>query len=537
MAAVDVHRLLRRLPSIDDVMRSPGVQGLLALYPRSAIVTAARSEIEGRRQALLALNADTVGQSRASATPRLFDVRSRAAGATSPGLSAVGARDREGIHGPAIHAPPGNAPQSDAEDVGLVDTGAALMADLGAQLAERLRAASVPTLRRALNATGVVLHTNLGRAPLSARALDRIRAVASGYCTLEYDPVKRHRSSRQVHAETLLRRLTGAEAAVVVNNNAAAVLLVLATLAPGRPVIVSRGELIEVGGGFRIPDVMRASGAVLVEVGTTNKTRVSDYANAVVPETALLLKVHRSNFVISGFTAETPLSALCEVGRSHNIPVMVDLGSGALADMVPFGLPPEPTVAEAVRAGADIVTFSGDKLLGGPQAGIIVGRSEFISRLAIHPLMRALRPDKLSLAALEATLESYRDGSAAHQLPVLRMLAASAEDLSLRKDHLCERLGRQPALTISSRRLRSAVGGGALPSCEPDTWVVEIQHASLGAEAFCARLAMATPPLVTRIVADRVVLDVRTLEGDDLEAAATVVRMVAGDHTPEGTAC
>jgi L-seryl-tRNA(Ser) seleniumtransferase len=375
------------------------------------------------------------------------------------------------------------------------------------------------------------LHTNLGRAPLSPRALDRVAAVARGYSTLEFDPARRARGARHDHVAEHLRALTGAESALVVNNNAAAVLLALAALGAGREVVVSRGELVEIGGGFRIPDVMRASGAHLVEVGTTNRTRLDDYLAAAGSDTALFLKVHRSNFALVGFTEETSVEALADAAGARAIPLMVDLGSGALIDLTPYGLPVEPTVAAVVKQGADVVTFSGDKLLGGPQSGIIVGAETYLARISRHPLMRALRPDKLTLAALEATLESYREGVAAVELPALAMLTMTSDALAARVERL--RLAvhaAAPTLTIAARQVHSAVGGGALPLAEPQTWALAMRHPALSAEAFAQRLAHGAPPVIARIQDDAVLLDVRTLHDADADLLETAraVSLAAG---------
>ena len=320
--------------------------------------------------------------------------------------------------------------------------------DLRARLDEALAAARRPALRRVLNATGVLVHTNLGRAPLPQAALDRI-VDASGYSNLEYDLSSGSRGSRQDHLAPLLRRLTGAEAAIVVNNNAAAMLLALAALAEGREVVVSRGELIEIGDGFRIPDVLARSGARLVEVGTTNRTRAADYERAIGPDTALLLRVHQSNFRVVGFTEQPRLEELAAVARRHELPLVDDLGSGALVDVEG-----EPTPAAALAAGADLVCFSGDKLLGGPQAGIVAGRADLVERLRRHPLHRALRSDKLTLAALEGTLALYLDRP--DEIPVLRMLREPAEAVRARAERLAEATGGAVEETVAPRRRRRA---------------------------------------------------------------------------------
>ncbi len=387
-----------------------------------------------------------------------------------------------------------------------------------ARIAADARARLQPGLRGVVNATGVVLHTNLGRAPLAEAALARIAALGGGYTNLEYDLGAGGRGAREDHVAALASALTGAEAALVVNNCAGAVLLGLSALAAGREVIVSRGELVEIGGAFRVPDVMAASGARLVEVGTTNKTHARDYEAALRPETALLLKVHRSNFALVGFTSEVSVAELARVGGGR-VPVMMDLGSGALREL-PFA--GEPTVPELVRAGADLVTFSGDKLLGGPQAGLMVGRRELIAACARHPLYRALRPDKLTLAALEATLELYRD-EREDELPALGMLMADDGALAERLQRLLDAAGAAGAtVPLVGVRVRSAVGGGALPLVELPSWAVALGGS---AEGRAAALRAGTPPVVGRVVEDRLVLDVRTIQ--DAEVAEVAAALAA----------
>ncbi len=318
-----------------------------------------------------------------------------------------------------------------------------------------------------INATGVVLHTNLGRAPLAAEARVAIDDVARGYANLEYDLARGERGSRHDHLRALLRELTGAEDAIVANNNAAATVLGLAALASGREVIVSRGELIEIGGSFRLPEILAMSGGRLVEVGTTNKTHARDYAAAITPATALLLKVHRSNFAMVGFTAEVELAELVALGRARGVATMIDLGSGALLDRATqraFGLPDEPTVADAVASGADLVTFSGDKLLGGPQAGLAVGRAAAVAASRAHPLMRVLRPDKLTLAGLAATLALYRAGRAHDAVPIAAMLGASSATLRARAEALAAAIGAVTEVAVAVEPCASAVGGGAMPA-------------------------------------------------------------------------
>jgi L-seryl-tRNA(Ser) seleniumtransferase len=390
---------------------------------------------------------------------------------------------------------------------------------------ERLAADSAPSLRRVINATGVIVHTNLGRAPLARAAAQRMATLAAGYTNLEYDIERGTRGRRDVHAERLLCRLTGAEAAVVVNNNAAAILLVLAAMAAGREVIISRGELVEIGGGFRIPDVMAQSGAVLREVGTTNRTRAADYAAAIGDRTALILRVHPSNFRIEGFTERPQLSELVEIGRRFTIPVAEDLGSGYLHldGSTPAALRDEPAVSRSLSSGAAVVMFSGDKLLGGPQAGIITGTRAAISHIRVHPLMRAVRVDKLTYGALEATLEEYAAGRAQSTIPVAMMLALTVEEIGCRADAL--------ASTLSSYGLHadvadghSTIGGGSAPGSALPTRVVTIAHPTLSAPAFEERLRLGEPPIVARIENDRVVLDLRTVDPADDHMLAAALR-------------
>lgn len=381
-----------------------------------------------------------------------------------------------------------------------------------ARLGEQFRRSLEPVI----NATGVILHTNLGRAPLGAAAIDRIVEIARGYSTLEYDAATGVRGRRDRHAEALLKHLTGAQAAVVVNNNAAATLLVLAALAAGREVIVSRGELVEIGGGFRVPDVMAQSGAVLREVGTTNKTRAADYAAAIGERTALILRVHPSNFRIDGFTERPSLGELVEIGRRFGVPVAEDLGSGHLGGAgSPHPLDRiEPAVRDAVAAGVDICCFSGDKLLGGPQAGIIIGREEIVERVRRHPLMRALRVDKLTYAALEATLAEYAAGRASATIPVQRMLTMGADEIRVRAEALVARLNAIDGWRAELRAGASAVGGGSAPGVELATWLVAIEKRGLTPDALEERLRRLTPPVVARIERDRVLLDLRTVVPD-----------------------
>jgi L-seryl-tRNA(Ser) seleniumtransferase len=398
-------------------------------------------------------------------------------------------------------------------------SGAALERDqMLAEVVRRVRKAiemDQPALNTVVNATGIVLHTNLGRALLAEVAIEAVVQAARSAVNLEYDLATGARGDRDAIVERELCTLTGAEAATVVNNNAAAVVLVLNTLADGREVVVSRGELIEIGGSFRLPDVMARSGAQLREVGTTNRTHPRDYIAAIGPETALLLKVHPSNYRIVGFAKDVGLAELVEIGRTHNIPVVEDLGAGALVDMSMYGLPREPVVRERIAAGAGLVTFSGDKLLGGPQAGIVVGRRALIERLKTNPLKRALRCDKLTLAALEATLRLYlRSNDLATDLPTLRLLRRSPAEIELvaarAREILAERLGDQ--FRIEMIDATSQIGSGALPTEELSTRALRITHRKMSADAIAAMFRAARPPVIGRIRDGGFQLDLRTVE-------------------------
>jgi L-seryl-tRNA(Ser) seleniumtransferase len=386
---------------------------------------------------------------------------------------------------------------------------------IGATLA-RSRGIAQPSLRPLINATGVIIQTNLGRAPLSAAALSAMREVGLGYSNLEYDLDAGKRGSRAAHLTGLLCRLTGAEAALAVNNNAAAIYLALSALAAGREVIISRGQAVEIGGGFRIPDVLRQSGATLVEIGTTNRTYTRDYAGAIGPQTALLMRIHTSNFKLTGFVHETSLRDMAEVAHAHNLAVLDDLGSGTLLPTAPYGLAPEPTVQESVAAGADLVTFSGDKLLGGPQAGLIVGRAALIATLRSHPLARALRVDKTTLAALEATLLAYLSGRAISDIPVWRMIAAAPEALRARAERIATAIG---GATV--QECASAVGGGALPGETLPSFAVALGGTP---DELARQLRQGTPPVIGRIADGRLLLDVRTVLEEQEPALIAAVR-------------
>jgi L-seryl-tRNA(Ser) seleniumtransferase len=377
--------------------------------------------------------------------------------------------------------------------------------DLAERVRAELAAARAPSFRRVLNATGVIVHTNLGRAPLAPEALERVQDAARGYSNLELDLEDGARGSRQDHLAALLHRLTGAEAALVVNNNAAAVLLALAALGEGREVVVSRGELLEIGDGFRIPEVLARSGARLVEVGTTNRTRPADYERAIGPDTALLLRVHQSNFRVVGFTELPRLAELAAIARRHELPLVDDLGSGALLE-----IPGEPSARESLAAGADLVCFSGDKLLGGPQAGIVAGRADLVERLRRHPLQRAMRVDKLTLAALEGTLQLHLDEPA--RVPVLRMLGEEASVVRARAERLAEMTGGTVEETVAR------VGGGALPLAELPSFACAL------AEELAAPLRVGEPPVVGIVRDGKLLLDCRTLADDELGEVAAAVR-------------
>lgn len=462
--------LLRQLPSVDELLQEPSIREMVQTLPRWAVVEAIREVLERWRRML------ATGQSESAPA----DLPSRAALVTE--VKRIALR----LNGPA--------------------------------------------LRRLINATGVVIHTNLGRAPLAEVVIERIVEVARGYSNLEYDLEQGERGSRQGHVEWLLCRLTGAEAALAVNNNAAAVLLAINTLADGKEVVVSRGELVEIGDSFRIPDIMRRAGGILREVGTTNRTYLRDYEEAIVATSAMLLKVHTSNFRIQGFASQVPVAELASLGEKTGLPVVEDVGSGALVDLSQIGLSKEPMPSESIRAGADLVTFSGDKLLGGPQAGLIVGKRMLVEKLRRNPLARAVRIDKLTLAALEATLRLYLDeGRAFSHIPVLRALAMPLQEIEQRARRLCDRIAALASghLDVSVIDGTSEVGGGALPLESIPTRLVAVQAAHLTAPVLEGRLRRTDPPVMVRIKDDRIVLDPRTVLEDELETLASLVASVA----------
>jgi L-seryl-tRNA(Ser) seleniumtransferase len=381
-------------------------------------------------------------------------------------------------------------------------------------------------LRRVINATGVILHTNLGRAPLSDAARRAIADEAARYCTLELDIYTGTRGARGVRVEELLCTLTGAEAALVVNNCAAAALLILRVLASDGETILSRGELVEIGGDFRVPDVMASSGTQLIEVGTTNRTRLSDYSKAINERTRLLMRVHTSNYRIVGFTNTPNLRELADLAHKAGLPLYEDAGSGALVDFAEYGITGEPLIAESIDAGADVISFSGDKLLGGPQAGLVVGRKEIVQRLKAHPMYRALRADKLALAALEATLDAYRRGVSFAEVPAHRMIAMPIDEiraLSLAFIDGIRKSGLSKGLKLEIMEGKSAIGGGSGPTSHPPTVLISISHQSLTPDQIESTLRHSSPPVIARIADDRVLLDLRTVAHDEVPALSEAI--------------
>jgi len=455
--AGDVQGLLRALPSVDVLIGALAGESALAGVPRPRLAAAVREALNAERRRLLEAG------------------------------------------GPAADA-----------------------AALGGRIVAALTRSGLFSLAPVINATGVVLHTNLGRALLSPLAQERLREVAGSYSNLEMDVSRKERGSRYSHVEGLLRRLSGAEAAIVVNNCAAAVLLALESLARGKEVIVSRGELIEIGGEFRIPDILRRSGAVLREVGATNRTHLKDYVNAIGPATGMILKVHTSNYRVVGFTAAVSSRELAELGRARGITVMEDLGSGCFVDLTRYGFPYEPTVPEVVASGVDLVSFSGDKLLGGPQAGIVVGRAELLERLARNPLNRALRIDKFTIAALEATLYAYEAGTALETIPTLRMLTEPLASIRRRALKVLARTGPAAVRALGAAVIESSsqVGGGALPTVELPSAVIALGTRERPAEGLDEALRTGHPPVLGRLLDDRLLLDCRTVLPTDVVALA-----------------
>ena len=457
-------QVLRKIPSVDEILSNPQIGDLLRTYPRTVVVDAVRNGLKRLRQQLLDKKELTDLEEEFFSFEHLYSLF------------------RKEI-------------------------------DLQVQ----------PRLRHLINATGVVIHTNLGRSPLHPSALKHMIDIAKNYSNLEYDLDRGERGNRYTHVEGILCRLSGAESALVVNNNAGAVLLVLNTIAEGREVIVSRGELVEIGGAFRIPDVMRRSGASLREVGTTNRTYLSDYQKAIGSQTALLLKVHTSNFRVMGFTSDVSLQELVQLGRQHDLPVMNDLGSGCFVDLSQYGLEKEPTVQEAIKTGGDVVTFSGDKLLGGPQAGIILGKKSLLDLIKINPLTRALRIDKLTLAALESTLLLYLDEKRAmEEIPTLQMLKVDLSILKKRGRRLLKRLSEtiKKRTKFALKEEVSQVGGGALPLQELPTIVLALKPIDFSVNRLEESLRKVEPPIISRISKDELILDMRTVFDEEIPILA-----------------
>ena len=449
------NELLRKIPSLDSLLREQAVEKLIEDHGRDVVAAEGRAELDAARTAIAAAE-DT--------------------GAPLPGLSTE-----------------------------------AFVARLNERLAKR----AAPSLAPAVNATGIIMHSGLGRAVLPEAALSALAAVAAGYSTLALDPETGKRVSRDRHVEGLLRELTGAEAATVANNNAAATVLILNTLASGKEVVVSRGQLVEIGGSFRMPDVMTTSGAVLREVGTTNKTHLRDYEAAVTGSTGAILRVHHSNYRIVGFAEEPGIEELAALGRARGVPVVDDLGSGALVDLSPYGLAPEPMVQASVRAGADVVCFSGDKLIGGPQCGLIVGQAAWIQKIKKNPLARAFRCGKLSIAALEATLRLFlAPEKLAERHPIYRMLALTPDGLGRRAKKLAAALRKAlPAdVVLAVEDGASQVGSGAVPVETLPTKVLSVRSPALSAEDLARRLRLLAPPIYARIHKDAVLFDFRTIQ-------------------------
>lgn len=456
--------LLKNIPKVDKVLQLADVRALLAVHPRPVVLTAVRAALTSLREEALR---------------------------------------------------------------GEIGAGSLSSQAVSERVLAAFSTARAFSLKRVVNGSGVVIHTNLGRSPLSEAVRQHLSDISFGYSNLEYDLEKGERGSRYSHVERLLCELTGAEAALVVNNNAAAVLLSLSSLACGKEVVISRGELVEIGGSFRIPDVMRQSGALLREVGTTNRTHLRDYRTAVTPDTGLFLKVHTSNFAVVGFTAEVTAAELAEIGRELAIPVMADAGSGNLIDLSGLTGRAEPTVQEYVRAGVDVVTFSGDKLLGGPQAGIIVGNKARVEEMKRHPLLRALRIDKLTLAALEGTLRLYRDErQALTEIPTLRMLTDSPSELSLRGKALLRKLRREVPIEMKLRLVDgfSQVGGGALPLLELPTVLMAVEMEHVAPQELERRLRKGDVPVIGRIYKGNFLLDLRTILDSDIPLLITALK-------------
>lgn len=412
------------------------------------------------------------------------------------------------------------------------------VSDLAERIARHVLRGESPALRPVINATGIILHTGLGRAPLANDAVEAVAAAGRGYASVELNLESGERSHRVDAVEPLLKELTGAEAALVVNNNAAATMLALAALAAGREVIVSRGQLIEIGGSYRLPDVMTASGARLREVGTTNKTHLADYEGAIGEETACLMRCHTSNFKVVGFTAEVELPKLVSLAQQHELPLIDDIGSGALRDMTKYGLADEPVAADSVAAGADVVLFSGDKLLGGPQCGIIVGRKEYLARMAKHPLMRAMRVDKLTLAALAATLRLQRDETKAErEIPIMQLLCTSAANLRNRAERLAAQIAACENIAhVEIVESESFLGGGSMPNQQLPSYCVALSPKDIGLDRFARTLRTGKIPVVGRVQHDRLLLDLRTVFASQDAQLLEAITQVGAIHAVEETA-
>ncbi len=461
--------ILRNIPSVSDLIDSPQLKGLIDRISHNVVVTGVRRTLD--------------------------DLRKEVAGAAAE------------IVLPSI-------------------------SELAERIAGRILKGEVPHLRPVINATGILLHTGLGRAPLAQEAIDAMNSVAADYASVELDLTTGQRSQRVVVVEELLKQLTGAEAAVVVNNNAGATMLVLAALAADREVIVSRGQLIEIGGSFRLPDVMSTSGARLREVGTTNKTHLADYEQAINDDTAALMRVHTSNYTVVGFTAEVSLEEMVALGRRHRLPVIDDIGSGAMIDFAKYGFANEPVTADSIKAGSDVVLFSGDKLLGGPQCGIIVGRRESLEKISSHPMMRALRVDKITLAALAATLRLYRDVDKAEEsIPLLQLLSTSLENLKNRAERMAPQIADAEAVAVAEVVEDVAyLGGGSIPTQQLPTYCISITPAHGGVDQLAAQLRAGEPAVVGRIQQDRLLLDLRSIpprRDQDLVQAVVAVSKTA----------
>ncbi|MGB9812506.1 MAG: L-seryl-tRNA(Sec) selenium transferase [Thermovenabulum sp.] len=468
---MEINDILKKLPKIGDLLIHPEIENLITIFGKNLVLKSVREAVDELREFLISSN--------------------------------LNAELKENIYKDELI--------KEAVRITL----------------KKLEVNKAYSLKKVVNATGVVLHTNLGRAPLPKEALENIYKIASGYSNLEYELDEGERGERYSHVRQLLIELTGAEDAMVVNNNAGAVLLCLSALSRGKEVIVSRGELIEIGGSFRIPEVMLQSGAKLVEVGTTNKTHLYDYERAINENTSLLLKVHTSNYKIIGFTSSVDRVDLKKLGEKYNLPLMEDLGSGVLVDLRKYGIPYEPTVQDSVKAGVDVVTFSGDKLLGGPQAGIVVGKKEIIDKIKKHPLNRALRIDKLTLSSLEAVLKIYFEGNL-DKIPVIRMISKDMETLKEDAEKLASSLNsilneRGRAIVLDDL---SEVGGGSLPGVELPTKVVALKIDGLGPEKIAQKLRLAEIPVIGRIKRDQFLLDVRTMSEDDIKYTVDMVRKV-----------